>query len=240
MTVLLLRLAGPMQSWGVDSRFSRRETLRHPTKSGVLGLLAAAKGLRRTDPLQDLLGLTFGVRVDQPGVLMNDFHTAHNWRTGASMPLSNRHYLADAVFVAAVEGDASLLETLDAAIHRPKFPLFLGRRSCPVSGRISLGLRSGKLVDELAECEWQAAHWYRRRQDAAVRLPIYLDAEQVPGTPSIATPDDPVSFDPRRRVHGWRNVGQTDVVKTNPDAKGFEGGSGGADDIDFFAAVGGA
>lgn len=230
MTVLLLRLAGPMQSWGVDSRFSRRETLRHPTKSGVLGLLAAAKGLRRTDPLQELLGLRFGVRVDQPGVLMHDFHTAHNWRTGASMPLSTRYYLADAVFVAAVEGDHELLTTLDRAVQRPKFPLFLGRRSCPVSGRVSLGVHSGELGAELAGCDWQAASWYRRQTVTQVPLPIYLDAEDGSGVTVVAMPDEPVSFDPRRRVHGWRNVAQTTVKKDNPDGRG----------VDFFAALGGA
>lgn len=230
MTVLLLRLAGPMQSWGIDSRFARRETLRHPTKSGVLGLLAAAQGLRRTDPLQDLMGLSFGVRVDQPGVLMSDFHTAHDRRSGASMPLSTRYYLADAVFVAAVEGPDGLMETLDHAVRHPKFPLFLGRRSCPVSGQISLGVHTGKLADVLADCEWQAAGWYRKQTVREVPLPIYLDADEAPGSPVVAMPDDPISFDPRRRLHGWRNVAQTTVSKPNPDGQG----------VDFFAALGGA
>ena len=47
MSTLLLRLAGPMQAWGADSRFDIRKTNREPTKSGVIGLLAAALGLRR-------------------------------------------------------------------------------------------------------------------------------------------------------------------------------------------------
>lgn len=230
MTVLLLRLAGPMQSWGVDSRFSRRETLRHPTKSGVLGLLAAAKGLRRTDPLQELLGLRFGVRVDQPGVLMHDFHTAHDWRSGASMPLSTRYYLADAVFVAAVEGDSALMETLDHAVRHPRFPLFLGRRSCPVSGRISLGVHAGELAAELTNCEWQAARWYRRQTAQDVRLDMFVDATEGSSEPVVAMPDEPVSFDPRRRMHGWRNVERTSATKSNPDGRG----------VDFFAALGGA
>ena len=76
MTVLLLRLAGPMQAWGDNSRFTRRDTRMIPTKSGVLGLLAAADGRRRTDPIEDLAGLRFGVRVDQPGQLQRDFQTA--------------------------------------------------------------------------------------------------------------------------------------------------------------------
>ena len=47
MATLLLRLAAPMQSWGIDSKFDTRKTNREPTKSGVIGLLAAALGLRR-------------------------------------------------------------------------------------------------------------------------------------------------------------------------------------------------
>ena len=53
MSVLLLKLAGPLQSWGSSSRFARRGTEIAPTKSGVIGLLAAAKGMRRTEPLTD-------------------------------------------------------------------------------------------------------------------------------------------------------------------------------------------
>jgi len=42
MPTLLLRLAGPMQSWGLSSRFTIRDTSLEPSKSGVLGLLCAA------------------------------------------------------------------------------------------------------------------------------------------------------------------------------------------------------
>ena len=45
MATLLLRLAAPLQSWGSDSKFETRKTDREPTKSGVVGLLAAALGL---------------------------------------------------------------------------------------------------------------------------------------------------------------------------------------------------
>ncbi|WP_127958190.1 type I-E CRISPR-associated protein Cas5/CasD [Serratia microhaemolytica] len=41
---LLLWLEGPLQSWGYDSRFGRRDTLPFPTKSGVLGIICAALG----------------------------------------------------------------------------------------------------------------------------------------------------------------------------------------------------
>jgi len=41
---LLLWLEAPLQSWGHDSRFGRRDSLDFPTKSGVLGLLCCAHG----------------------------------------------------------------------------------------------------------------------------------------------------------------------------------------------------
>ena len=67
MATLLLRLAAPLQSWGAESKFDTRRTGREPTKSGVIGLLAAALGIRR-DADAEIQGLSaalrFGVRVD--------------------------------------------------------------------------------------------------------------------------------------------------------------------------------
>ena len=74
MYTLLLRLAAPLQSWGVDSKYDIRRTQREPTKSGVIGLIASAMGRSREDSLEDLASLRFGVRVDQPGRLHRDFH----------------------------------------------------------------------------------------------------------------------------------------------------------------------
>ena len=78
MATLLLRLAAPLQSWG-RVKFETRKTNREPTKSGVIGLLAAALGLRRDDAagLARLNGLHFAVRADREGSLLVDFHTAN-------------------------------------------------------------------------------------------------------------------------------------------------------------------
>ena len=127
--VLVLRMAGPMQSWGSSSRFTRRSTEAFPTKSGILGLLAAAQGRRRTDPIEDLAQLRVAVRVDQRGELLRDFHTAH--RGNESMPLSERYYRADAAFAGFVEGPNDLIDGLSHAILRPAFPLYLGRALRP-------------------------------------------------------------------------------------------------------------
>ncbi|MEW6316028.1 MAG: type I-E CRISPR-associated protein Cas5/CasD, partial [Pseudomonadota bacterium] len=81
MPTLLLRLAGPMQSWGTTSRFDQRDTGKEPSKSGVIGLLAAALGIDRevwNDELKSLSALTMAVRHDRPGVLKRDYQTAQN------------------------------------------------------------------------------------------------------------------------------------------------------------------
>lgn len=230
MTTLVLRLAGPLQSWGARSRFVRRDTERAPTKSGVIGLLAAARGVRRTDELTEFFGLRFGVRVDQPGTLVRDFQTAHSLDGSRAMPLSYRYYLADAVFVAAIEGDPQLLAGLHNALRQPVFPLYLGRRSCPPAWPLLIdnGPRDQTALEALRTTPWQAAAWHRRQVDATpVRLPIVRDTtpddlttatDPRPGSP---TPelirDEPLSFDPTHRQFGWRTVIHDHVDITHPD-----------------------
>jgi CRISPR system Cascade subunit CasD len=205
MSVLLLRLAGPLQSWGSSSRFARRGTEIAPTKSGVIGLLAAAQGVRRSEPLTDLLGLEFGVRLDQPGQILRDFQTARSLDGRHSAPLTYRFYLSDAAFLGAVSGENELLGGLAEALDRPRFPLYLGRRSCPPAGRISLGVHDGTLDDVLTQWPWLAAEWYRKRAASTIRLEIIRDAR--PGEPVTETmPDEPISFDPAHRQHTWRPV----------------------------------
>ncbi len=242
MPVLALRLAGPLQSWGDASRFTQRLTRSEPTKSGVLGLLAAAGGRRRTETIEDLAGLKFGVRVDQPGRIVRDFHTAIRWQEkdskgrSPSMPLSYRFYVADAVFVAGVEGDGALLEGLEQALRAPTFPLYLGRRSCPVTGRVSLGVHDGEVEHVLRALPWEASVWHREKQGTTVDLPLFLDADATATTADTVTEvvrDVPHSFDPVRREYGWR-----DVVRAAPVSVANPAGR--ANVMDFMAALGGA
>ena len=228
MTTLVIRLAGPLQSWGAASRFSRRDTLQHPTKSGVIGLLAAAQGRRRTDPIEDLASLSFGVRIDQPGRLTRDFQVAVRLTDGKSMPVSERFYLADAVFVGAVQGDSALVAGLADALRRPTFPLYLGRRSCPPSRPIYMQVCQAPLEEALHAAEWQAAPWYRRRQSRTVQLRTLLDAGAEPGD---RLRDQPVSFNPEHRDYSWRTVRESFVMVENPD---------GSERHDPMAALGGA
>lgn len=210
MTTLLLLLSGPLQAWGDSSRFARRATNREPTKSGVIGLIAAAQGRRRTDSLEDLLGLSFGVRVDHEGRVERDFQTARRL-DGSSLPLTTRYYLSDATFVAGLEGPRDLLSALDSHLRTPRYPLFLGRRACPPSAPVALGLREGDVAEALRAEPWRATVTQQRRLRARqVSLRLVLDGET--GEDGTAQRDVPLSFDPRHRRYGWRSVVEAEPV----------------------------
>jgi CRISPR system Cascade subunit CasD len=146
-STLLIPLVGPLQAWGLDARFDLRQTAAEPSKSGVLGLCCAALGRDRSEPIDDLAALAFGVRVDREGRLTRDYHTAtsviNSSGTDLGTVVSNRWYLAQAAFLAGFEGSRPLLETIHAALQRPHWPLVLGRKSCPPA--VPPG--SGRIVD---------------------------------------------------------------------------------------------
>lgn len=218
-----MRLAAPLQSWGVASRFARRETQQYPSKSGILGLIAAARGHRRTDPIEQALqDLAFGVRVDQPGRLVRDFQVALSPDKTRQYPLSQRYYLADAVFLAAVGGEHELIHGIADALRSPEYPLYLGRRSCPTTEPLVLGEPvEHTLTDALHHTEWQAAPWYRRSQHTTVALPIYRDL--LPTDPDThhreRVRDMPLSFDPEHRQYGWRTVVEDTTTIANPKGR---------------------
>lgn len=114
---LMIRLAAPLQSWGTVSRFARRDTQTHPTKSAVIGLCAAALGHDRTEPfdkdpdspLARLPEMRFGVRADRPGTPLRDYHVVG----GGRYPLRPRDLITDhrrataAASAASHESDSS-------------------------------------------------------------------------------------------------------------------------------------
>lgn len=209
MTTLLLRLAGPMQSWGIDSKVDVRSASAHPSKSGVIGMIAAAMGRSREDPLDDLRSLRFGVRVDQPGTLLRDYHTVHHQEIEKRTYITERYYLEDALFLVGLEGDDGLLEAVDRALRNPYYPLFLGRRSCPATGRLSLGNRGVPLEEALRDEPWLASSWYMRRHPD-VELEITMDSD---GPDGYMIRDEPLSFSQKRREYGFRKVETSGVPK---------------------------
>ncbi|MGW3738382.1 type I-E CRISPR-associated protein Cas5/CasD [Streptomyces sp. NPDC005148] len=258
--VLVLRLAAPLQSWGGPSRYNRRETRPQPTKSGVLGLLAAAEGRDREASIADLVNLQLGVRVDQPGTLLRDYHTYSDYR---GLPLlsaktnakgqqtrttpakytgvTQRFYLQDAVFVAALRGPKILMESLEEAVRHPVHPLSLGRRSCPPTGPVSLDLHPDtQLEDALKEVPWQASSHRRGQvQGATVSLETTVEdpagdqlAVDVPDTYDLKTG---TTFGRRAVRHLWVTV---PTGRTQPPNPAQDTGTAGPSDHDPFALLG--
>jgi len=218
VTGLLLRLAGPLQSWGEHSTFADRDTLRYPTRSGITGIFAAAQGLRRGEPLDRYSPLMFTVRIDRPGVLLADFHT-----TGGGLPrertvptaeggrraegkatiVTRRMYLSDAVFTVAAEGPDALIEQITAALRFPRWQPYLGRRSCPPDQPLLLRAPVEDPVNELR----QRVPLPGRRPDAHGQVTVDIIAEE-PSTHAALTEvaDIPAAFSRFGRRYGLRAV----------------------------------
>lgn len=176
---LLLRLVGPMQAWGTTSRFDERDTQLEPSKSGVLGLVCAALGRDRADPVDDLAALKMGVRVDREGLLMRDYQTATGVLIAATgkadlgrTVVSPRYYLADAAFLVGLQGDdIALLLQVSAALRVPHWPLALGRKAMVPSLPVWLSddIQPGDLATTLAKQPRIAPPRHEHR-DQPVRL----------------------------------------------------------------------
>lgn len=139
---LALVLEAPLQSWGFASRFQRRTTAMHPTKSGLVGLFAAALGLDKHAPGEPE-GIAALARLemsfftlerrdpsrrnrDRGGLLairrLEDYHTVEGTRKASGKiddgtVQTYRHYLLDARFGVLVKtpADWRLPDGRDAA-----------------------------------------------------------------------------------------------------------------------------
>lgn len=207
MNVVLIRLEGPLQAWSAQGKLGIRDTEREPTKSGVLGLVGAALGMPRDDDvaLGKLASLRMGVRVDRAGTLLHDYHTAGGGRfrglaytvhgTKDCVP-SHRYYLQDASFVAAFEGNDALIARIADALVSPRYPLYLGRRSCPPAMPPLMEIVDGDTREAL-----HGAVLAMRHDEGPFR--IILESHSGDGD---ARYDVPLSFAQAERRYGRRYV----------------------------------
>ncbi len=157
MDWLMIRLVGGMASFGGIAPGGIRQTEREPTRSALLGLCAAALGLRRDQvDEQRALGsqLRFAARVSTSSQLLRDYHTAQappepalkgrprrTRKDELSVPkddlntvLSDRYYYSTYAAIVGIQATAPVrLDKLHAAFLRPQFVLYLGRKSCPLA-----------------------------------------------------------------------------------------------------------
>lgn len=149
---LALLLDAPMQSWGHASRFERRTTALHPTRSGVFGLLAAALGIDKHSEGEAAQLTRFAAlhvttvtlprldrdnrRTELPIVRLEDYHTVTGIRRASgkieedATVQTYRHYLLDARFGVLIEGNSKLLAELAEALRDPLWGVWFGRKCC--------------------------------------------------------------------------------------------------------------
>jgi CRISPR system Cascade subunit CasD len=169
--VLALRLKGPMQSWGFNSQFNRRDTALYPTKSALVGLCCAAMGLDRgsieeKDVLQRFVDVKLicvsipqqQKRREVAVKRIQDYHTVQNTRDAkgnikGDAVLTYRQYLNDAGFIAFFEGEKTFLVRVAESLKNPVWGVWLGRKACVPSAPVYAGLYSSEAeaVKEIPE-----------------------------------------------------------------------------------------
>lgn len=203
MATLLLSLVGPMQSWGTTSRFDERDTGKEPSKSGVLGLVAAALGIDRENwtDLEPLCRLRMGVRHDRPGVPRRDYQTAQDVISADGSKrhptaVTTRHYLADAAFLVGLEGDdRALLARIHAKLADPVWPLALGRKSYVPSEPVWM---EGALID--ADLREALLNWpCDARANAGQRADKWVLSIESADSTGLMKMDQPLSSFAERR-----------------------------------------
>ncbi|AXQ78446.1 type I-E CRISPR-associated protein Cas5/CasD [Streptococcus chenjunshii] len=226
MKTILLKLAGPLQSWGTSSHFETRHTDFYPSKSAVIGLIAASLGYRRDEDekLQRLNELDFAVRVDQQGKLLRDYQIAkgYNKKGQDHTYITNRYYLEDAVFIIAISHkDDVLMSTIEEGLKNPYFQPFMGRRSLPLNADFLLKITSDSALDSLKQVEWQASEWFMKKHsgESDFSLEIYADNYLLEKEAHQLRQDRVISFSQKARKFGFRYETRDSVTVLNPMAK---------------------
>ncbi len=221
---LIFRIYGMMASWGDIAVGEFRPSFDRPSKSAVIGMVAAALGIRRDeeDRLRELAtGYCMAVRIDAPGILMRDYHTAQVPSSGKgrnkitfptrkaelSVPkdelntiLSSRDYRCDAVYSVCLWSRTASplypLAVLKQHLENPVFGLYLGRKSCPLALPLQPQVIPAKSISgALSTAHFKDAPFIARLEsDSDVR--IFWEGDMDAGFPSVHTVqrrDDPLS-----------------------------------------------
>jgi CRISPR system Cascade subunit CasD len=212
---LTLRLEGPLQSWGFDSQFNRRNTGLMPTKSAVAGMCCAALGFDRgCNKEAAYLAKWKEVRMTAiaiPRVIerklknddskvkilsvrrLHDYHTVQNTRKAdggiKDCHITHRQYLTDASFGVILEGNADLLKQTADALADPVWGLWLGRKTCIPSAPVFVGLCDSRTEAITLQIGNEPLETFTWQED------VKTFAE---GKDSM--PDQPISFNSERRA----------------------------------------
>lgn len=148
--IILLRLEGALQSWGEHSKFDYRDSAEMPSKSGIVGMIGCAMGLKRGSiRLEEISkNIQIAVRCDRKGKLYVDYHTVTAEKTilnAQGKPrcktiVTYRTYLQDASYLVAIKTSQELALEIDYAFKNPYWSIYLGRKSCVPSAPVYAGI----------------------------------------------------------------------------------------------------
>ena len=211
LKTLLLKFAGPLQSCGTDSKFETRYTDFYPSKSAVIGMIAASFGYRRDEDekIKQLNDLDFAVRVDQRGNLLRDYQIATAYKPDGRFErnyVTNRYYLEDAIFVVAIGGEDDFIDKIEQSLKNPYFQTFFGKRSNPINPDFILDKTNQGVVESLENISWQAGNWYKKeyKNKSRVELEVYIDGDLIKESVSKFRKDRVESFSQKHRQFGYR------------------------------------
>lgn len=149
---LIFGLSATMASMGDHAGHERRGSGTWPGRSALVGLMGAALGIDRTGDFSALETLDISVAIFDAGTPLRDFHTIQTVpnaaaKTPNSRPeamrtagplklntvLTKRDYRAGVFYGIAVSGAPDILDLVAEALRRPRYQLYFGRKSCPLS-----------------------------------------------------------------------------------------------------------
>ncbi len=239
---LVLQLYGPMASWGDIAVGEYRPTSDRPGRSAILGLLAAALGIR-TDQHeeQELIrkGYLVAFRMDYEGCVIRDYHTTHVPSSGTgrnrhtfftrrdelkapekdiSTILSSRDYRCDTyatVFITPTENSPYSLQDLLSSLKNPVFVLYLGRKSCPPALPLHPRIISANTLKEASSMIPLSSIPLKRRRDYHLRF-FWEDGilSGLQELHAIVRRDEPVSRKRRQFANRIEHVGLLPVEGT--------------------------
>jgi len=214
-----LQLEGPLQSWGVNSEYSRRNTELMPTKSGICGMCCAGAGANRGSDLEkQIISEFYKIRMLSIAIpkkignrtlkisRMRDYHTVQNTITAEGKikecHLTERFYLTDAKFGVVLSGDSDVLYRFGKYLSNPVWGLWLGRKNCIPSVPIFIGIFENKIKALEPLIGNVPLDNFTRQEDVL----NFSDEQGNIGTAVDSISDNPVSFNSSNRKFAPRRV----------------------------------
>ena len=216
---LAIRLVGPVQSWGFDSQYNRRNTGLMPTKSAIAGMCCAAFGYSRgSNEEKEFLIKFVKLRMTSiaiPKILkkqyyskeetvvlnirrMQDYHTIQKTRIAngglKDCHITQRQYLTDASFGVILEGGKELLQEIAKQLINPVWGIWLGRKTCVPTAPVFAGLKGSK--DEALELLGINSIG---KYTSQIEVDVFAE-----GRDSIS--DNPISFESDKRKFSPRRI----------------------------------